>query len=103
MSRYILAPLAQEDLTSIRDYYLEAAGQRIARRILIEFVEAFRTLARNPGLGHKRPDLAGDRPVLFWAVRDYLVLYRAEEKPLEIIMIVRGTRDIPTLIRRRQP
>ena len=102
MSRYILAPFAQEDLVNIRDYYLEEAGSRVARQMLAEFVEAFRFLARNPRIGHPRNDLAGDRPVLFWRVREYLVVYKAETKPLEIVTIVRGSRDIPNVIGKRR-
>ena len=68
-ARYILAPAAQEDLVAIRDYYLEQAGDRIARHLLVEFVAAFRLIARNPGIGHKREDLAESRSVLFWPMR----------------------------------
>ncbi len=59
--------------------------------MLVEFVEAFRFLARTPGAGHKREDLAEDRPILFWTMRDYMILYRPGTNPLEIITIVRGT------------
>jgi toxin ParE1/3/4 len=102
MSGYILTPAAQEDLTDIRDYYLEEAGHRVARRMLVEFVEAFRFLARTPGAGHKREDLAEARPILFWPMRDYLILYKADCAPLQIITITRGSRDVPVIIRRRQ-
>ena len=101
MSGYILTPTAQEDLVSIRDYYLEEAGHRIARQMLVEFVEAFRLLSRTPGVGHKREDLAEDRPVLFWPMRDFLIIYKSDTSPLQIVTIVRGTRDIPTLITKR--
>jgi toxin ParE1/3/4 len=70
MSRYVLAPAAQEDLIAIRDYYLKEAGYRIARHMLVEFTKSFQTIAHTPGIGHKREDLAGDRPVLFWPMRD---------------------------------
>ena len=49
MSGYILTPVAQEDLVDIRDYYLDEAGYRVARQMLVEFVEAFRFLALTPG------------------------------------------------------
>jgi plasmid stabilization system protein ParE len=101
-ARYILAPPAQEDLVAIRDYYLKEAGFRIARQMLVEFVEALRAIARNPGLGHRREDLAESRPVLFWPVRDYLIVYRSGTNPLEIVMIARGSRDVARIISRRQ-
>jgi antitoxin ParD1/3/4/toxin ParE1/3/4 len=102
MSRYILMPAAQEDLADIRDYYLEEAGHRVARQMLFEFVEAFRFLARTPGAGHVREDLAEDRPILFWPMRDYLILYKPQTNPLEILSIFRGSRDVPSLIGKRK-
>ena len=101
MSGYILMPVAQEDLADIRDYYLEEAGYRVARQMLVEFVEKFRFLARTPGAGHKREDLAEDRAILFWPMRDYLILYKPNTTPLEIITIARGSQDIPRIIGRR--
>lgn len=72
MSRYVLMPAAKEDLAGIRDYYLAEAGYRVARQMAVEFADAFRFLARTPGAGHVRQDLAEDRPILFWPLRDYL-------------------------------
>ena len=102
MSRYVLMPAAKDDLADIRDYYLEEAGYSVARQMVVEFVEAFRSLARTPGAGHVRQDLAEDRPILFWPMRDYLILYKPSSKPLEILSIVRGSRDFPALIGRRK-
>jgi plasmid stabilization system protein ParE len=101
MSGYILTVTAQEDLVQIRDYYLEEAGHRVARQMLVEFVETFRFLGRTPGAGHKREDLAEDRPVLFWPMRDYLIIYKSGTSPLEIVTIARGSRDVPSIIKRR--
>ena len=101
MSKYVLTALAQQDLANIRDYYLEEAGYRIARQMLVEFVDVFRLLARSPGVGHKREDLAEDRAVLFWPMRDYLILYKPGTNPLQIVTIVRGSQDLPRIIRRR--
>jgi plasmid stabilization system protein ParE len=99
MSRYILAPTAQEDLIAIRDYYLAEAGPGIARQMLIEFVTAFRKIGRNPGLGHKREDLAGNRAVLFWPVRDFLIVYRTGAK-VEIVAVAHGRRDVARIVDR---
>jgi plasmid stabilization system protein ParE len=53
-----------------------------------------------PGLGHRREDLT-DRPLRFWTVDAYLVIYRAERTPIEIVAVTRGGRDIPRLLRHR--
>ena len=92
MSGYVLTPTAQQDLLQIRDYYREQPGYRIARQVLTEFVEGFQFLGRNPGAGHKREDLAEARPILFWPMRDYLILYKPGTDPLQIVTIVRGSR-----------
>lgn len=101
MNRYILAPAAQEDLVAIRDYYLKEASYRIARQMLVEFVQAFQAIAHSPGIGHKREDLAGDRPVLFWPMRDHLIIYRSATKPVEIVTIAHASRDIAVILKRR--
>jgi toxin ParE1/3/4 len=100
VSRYILSRIAQQDLVEIRDYYLEQGSPRAARKMLVEFIEAFRSIAKTPGMGHGRKDLAEGRPVLFWPVRDYLIIYRADHKPIEIVTVVRGSRDVPALLER---
>jgi antitoxin ParD1/3/4/toxin ParE1/3/4 len=51
-------------------------------------------------MGHRREDLTGF-PVLFWPVGAYLVIYRAESRPIEIVAVTQGSRDIPAFLRRR--
>ena len=69
--------------------------------MLVESVEAFRFLALTPGAGHKREDLAEDRQILFWPMRDYLILYKPDTSPLQIITIARGSQDVAKIIGRR--
>ena len=52
-------------------------------------------------MGHQRQDLAEDRPILFWPMRDYLILYKSGTNPLQIITIARGSQDLPKIIGRR--
>jgi toxin ParE1/3/4 len=101
MSRYVLMPAAKEDLIDIREFYSKEAGYPVARQMLAEFAEAFRFLASTPGAGHLRQDLAEERPILFWPMRDYLILYKPATNPLQILSIFRGSRDIPALVGRR--
>jgi antitoxin ParD1/3/4/toxin ParE1/3/4 len=60
--------------------------------VLGEFLDAAGTLADMPGMGHSRVDLT-DEPVLFWPVYGYLVVYRPESRPLEVVRVVHGSRD----------
>jgi plasmid stabilization system protein ParE len=101
MSRYLLSPSAREDLLYIQKYYLQQAGPEIAKRMLTEFRDAFRLLSQNPGLGHSRTDLAEDRPLLFWPLREYLVVYKGSSIPIEIHSIFHGRRDVPRLLENR--
>ncbi len=52
-----------------------------------------------PGMGHKREDLT-QRNVLFWRVRSYLVVYR-DSRPLRIVRVIHGKRDVRTLLDKR--
>jgi plasmid stabilization system protein ParE len=40
-------------------------------------------------------------PVLFWTVGAYLIIYRAERRPVEIVAVTQGSRNIPAFLRRR--
>jgi plasmid stabilization system protein ParE len=100
VTRYTLSRIAQADLVEIRDYYLQQGSPRAARKMLVEFVRAFRLIGKTPHLGHERRDLAEGRPVLFWPLRDYLIIYRAGRKPIEIVAVVHGSRDVPALLKR---
>ena len=63
MSKYVVSAEAKTDLAEIWEYVaqdnLDAADRWIAR-----LREAFDTLARAPGIGHKREDLT-DLRILF--------------------------------------
>lgn len=50
-------------------------------------------LAERPGIGRLREDLA-DEPLRIWPVYSYLIIYRPETRPLQIIRIVSGYRDL---------
>jgi plasmid stabilization system protein ParE len=56
-----------------------------------------RRLADLPGLGHVRDDLI-DETLRVWTVHSYLVIYRPETRPLQIVRVLSGYRDIATLL-----
>ena len=99
MTPYILAPEALQDLQELWGY-IATENLDAADRMIDTLFAAFERLAAMPGLGHRREDLT-DRPLRFWTVDTYLVLYRAERTPIEIVAVTRGGRDIPRLLRRR--
>jgi plasmid stabilization system protein ParE len=55
---------------------------------------------KHRALGHRREDLT-EYTVLFWPVGAYLIIYRAERRPIEIVAVTQGSRDIPAFLNRR--
>jgi plasmid stabilization system protein ParE len=101
VSGYRFAPGVREDLLAIWDYI--ATDNVDGADTWIEKLYAqFDHLAAFPGAGHSRPDLAGGRPLLFWPVGDYLIIYRVREDVVEIVAITHGARHIPRFLRTRE-
>jgi plasmid stabilization system protein ParE len=99
LTGYILSVDADFDLDAIWEYI--AADQiDAADRWIGKLFDAFEALGQTPGMGHRREDLTS-HPVLFWPVGAYLVIYRAERRPIEIVAVTRGSRDIPEFLSRR--
>ena len=95
MKRFKLSPEAAQDIREIW-VYIAADSIKAARRVRLQILDACQTIARNPGIGHSREDLT-DKPVLFWPTGSYLIIYAAR-KPLEIVRVLHGARDIPSLL-----
>lgn len=93
--RFVLAPLAKRDLEELRDYIAKDSTVA-ARRVVREIRAAMQRLAEMPGKGHLRTDL-GDEPLRVWVVYSYLILYRPETRPLQVVRVVSGYRDVARL------
>jgi len=85
--------VASAELTAIGDYLEEQASSEIARHVIGRLRDTMSGLARMPGKGHRRPDLT-DRPVLFWAVYRYLIVYREVDGGIEVLRVVHSARDV---------
>lgn len=95
MSRYAFTPAAARDLNEIWDYIAED-NPRAADEVLGEIEDAVESLANHPRMGHRRDDLA-DEPLRVWPVYSYLIVYRPETQPLEVVRVVSGYRDLFSL------
>jgi plasmid stabilization system protein ParE len=95
MKRFKLSPEAAQDIREIWAY-IAADNIKAARRVRLQILDACQRVARNPGIGHSREDLT-DKPVLFWPTGSYLIVYAAR-KPVEIVRVLHGARDIPSLL-----
>jgi toxin ParE1/3/4 len=96
MSRFRLSAPARQDVRGIRDHIAQDSIPA-ARNFLATLTQAFRGLAEMPGQGHTRGDLT-DLPVRFWPVGSYLIVYDPEKRPLEILRVLHGARDVETIL-----
>jgi plasmid stabilization system protein ParE len=86
-----LHPLAAQDITDIWTFIAEDSPQA-ARRVREEILSAIRRLVPFPHRGHRRPDLTS-RPLRFTVVREYLIAYAPDEKPLWVLAVMHGRRS----------
>lgn len=91
MTGYAFHPEARVDLDEIWEFirldHVEAAEQMVG-----EILASVRALVPFPHKGHRRPDLSS-RPLRFTRVRDYLIAYAPDEKPLWVIAVIHGNRS----------
>jgi plasmid stabilization system protein ParE len=91
MSGFVLHPEAYTDLEEIWDY-IAADSLDAADRVREEIYDTIHSLADFPHTGHSRPDLTA-RPLRFQLVRDYVIAYAPDEKPLAVIAVLHGRRS----------
>ena len=96
MKRFVLTLLARQDLEDIWNY-IAHDNINAATRVLDRVEASIRALAKNPGVGHLREDLA-DRRHRFLPVGSYLIVYRPQTKPLQIIRILHASLDVQALL-----
>jgi plasmid stabilization system protein ParE len=101
MTSYEISPEALGDLLSIEEF-VSADNPPAAERLTDKFFQAFEHLQKWPRSGHSRTDLTS-KPVLFWPVGSYLVVYRLREadSKLQIVAVLVGARDVPAVLKRR--
>lgn len=95
--RFVLTPEAETDALSIWEYIADDDSERAADRVLARIYDECEKLADFPGKGHFREDLL-DQRYRFWSVWSYLIAYRWEAKPIQVIAIVHGARDLNSLL-----
>ncbi len=95
MIEFVLSPAARQDLHDIWDY-IAKDSIRAADRLIVRIHQTIEKIVAVPELGHPHQDLA-DETLRVWPVRSYLIVYRPKTKPLQIVRIISGYRDIPSL------
>jgi plasmid stabilization system protein ParE len=96
---YRLTPRALDDLCEIWEYIAED-NVDAANRVESAILSACSSLARHPLIGSKRSEIT-PLPARFWAVTrfpNYIVVYRPETKPLQIITVLHAKRNIKAIL-----
>jgi toxin ParE1/3/4 len=94
--------LAVEERIAIAEYIGRRTSIEMARKFLRAMEAAYETLAEMPRIGSEReyrnPELKGLR---MWPVPrfpNHLIFYIVSESKVEIIRVLHGARDIPTIL-----
>jgi plasmid stabilization system protein ParE len=99
--RYAVSAEAQNDPFEIWRHIADDSVD-LANRIEREFYVLFDQLGMMPGQGHARRDLTS-RAVLFFPLYSFLVVYQPETRPVRILAVLRGRRDVRRVLKGRLP
>jgi len=91
MSGYALHPEAFADLEEIWEFIAQDDIES-ADGVISDIFDAIRSLVNFPRQGTRRPDLTS-QPLRFKRVRDYLIVYAPDEKPLGVVAVMHGRRS----------
>lgn len=95
---YRLLPKASKQFFQILDNALDHRGEDASDELAFQLTSAFRFLAANPGIGHRREDFTS-RSFYFHLSEPYLIVYSRGEDPLPIVAIYHAHRDIRRLLK----
>jgi plasmid stabilization system protein ParE len=99
MEKYRITPEAVSDLVEIWNF-ISQDNPEAADRVEQAVFRACDLLADSPLAGRVRKDLT-PLPLRFWVVQPYskyLIVYDPEKKPLQIIRILHGARNLPSVL-----
>ena len=102
MSVFALTPLAKADIFDIWSY-LADVSEDAADRVEQAIYDACALVAQAPRRGHFRHDLTS-RSLRFWTLThypNYIVVYRAETVPVQIVAVLHGKRNIQRILTQR--
>jgi antitoxin ParD1/3/4/toxin ParE1/3/4 len=97
---YVLAPQAALDLVEIWHYIRDGSSRAMADRVESIILDKLAFLAKSPEAGHRRKNIT-EEDVKFFPVYSYLIIYRPKTKPLQIISILHGRRDVERILTER--
>jgi len=101
-ARIQFTPQAAEDLDSIW-WFIAEDNRGAADRVEKEILATCHRLAKHPRMGIKRQDIT-PLPVRFWTVTkfpNYVIVYRPETVPLQVVAVLHGKRDLREVLESR--
>ncbi len=93
---FLLSAQAAQNITDIYEYLAERNLQA-AEKIRIDLWQGMQKIAGMPFIGHARKDLTS-RPVLFWNVRNFLIIYLPDSSPIEIVAVLHAKRNLAKIL-----
>ena len=89
---FVLTPEAKNDLKEIILDIAEDSPDA-AERLRSEFYQRLQLLGQSPGIGHYQDELLS-RKYRFWNFYSYVVAYVWEARPIQVVGVVHGARDL---------
>lgn len=93
-------PRARQDLVDIWSY-VASDSAAAADRLLDEINEKCELIAEFPGMGRRRDELGAS--LRSFPVGSHVIFYRVREDGIEVIRVLHGARDIPSVFQEEAP
>lgn len=100
---YLLTPAAEQDLRDIVFSSYDRFGLKQALATQQRIEQLLHNLGENPGVGHRRDDLspAGRELRYQTALKRFVIVYQPDVKPIRVVAVLDGVRDIAALLPER--
>ena len=96
--KYIIAPTAQEDMSSAWDFIAQQSIDA-ADRFVDRLFHCFEQISTHPFIGEARPDLG--EAICQSLVGKYVVVHRPSPEAIDILALIHSARDVsPELLER---
>ena len=93
---FVLTPEAKDDLRQILGDIADDSP-KTADRLGSELYDKLCLSARSPGIGHFHEELLS-RKFRFWNFYSYVIVYVWDAKPIQVIGVVHGARDLAVFL-----
>lgn len=94
MSKYVISTLAKLDLYEIIDFI---DNKNAVTKFHKKLIDALNLIAENPNIGHYREDLFGHKQLRVWSVYHYMIIYKSDTNPIQIVRVVSSYRNTKEL------